>query len=252
MSAASAPNLPPEPSTAVTAAPPGVPGGRLDVPAPAVAAAPLLAPWPPAAQWATAFLLGIVAALLAVHWFTSSRGGARAADLDRVYRVDLNRAGEAELRQLPGIGEKLAQRIAEYRRTHGAFRRIEDLRKVPGIGPVTLERLRDFVCVGPEDDEGEEDEAAAASPAPAPATKKAGPSKKEAALQGVVIDVNRAPLAELQRLPGIGPKKSQRIVDERGKRPFATVAELRRVPGIGPKTLEKLRPYVTTGGAAGH
>jgi competence protein ComEA len=74
-----------------------------------------------------------------------------------------------------------------------------------------------------------------------------GLSKKELALKGVVIDVNRAPLAELQRLPGIGPKMSQRIVDERGKRPFATVAELRRVPGIGPKTLEKLRPYVTTG-----
>jgi competence protein ComEA len=261
MDAAQAPNPTPETSTAVTGAPLGVPGGRLDVPAPAVAAppvalekppnqSPLLAAWPPAALLTTGVLLGILGTLLAVHWFTSSPAGARPADLDRAYRVDLNRASEAELRQLPGIGEKLAQRIEAYRRTHGPFRRVEDLRKVPGFGPATLERLRDFACVGPDDANAEKEAVPAA--APLPAIKKTALSNKELALQGVVIDVNRAPLTELQRLPGIGPKLSQRIVDERAKRPFATVAELRRVAGIGPKTLEKVRPYVTVGdGPAG-
>lgn len=71
--------------------------------------------------------------------------------------------------------------------------------------------------------------------------------KKEMALEGP-IDINRATAADLQRLPGIGPKLSQRIVDERQKGPFKSVAELRRVPGIGPKILEKLRPHVTVGG----
>ncbi len=54
--------------------------------------------------------------------------------------------------------------------------------------------------------------------------------------------------AQLQKLPGIGLKRSQRIIGERGKKPFQTVDELRRVSGIGPKTLEKLRPFVIVGG----
>ena len=46
--------------------------------------------------------------------------------------------------------------------------------------------------------------------------------------------------------PGVkGLRK--RIVDEREKRPFLTKEDLRRVPGVGPKTLDKLRPYITTG-----
>ena len=49
----------------------------------------------------------------------------------------------------------------------------------------------------------------------------------------------------MQKLPGIGPKLSQRILDERARGAFKSVEDLRRVPGIGPKTLEKLRPLVT-------
>jgi competence protein ComEA len=69
--------------------------------------------------------------------------------------------------------------------------------------------------------------------------------KKEAPASPV--DVNRAGLADLQKLPNIGPVLSQRIIDERGRRPFRSVEELRRVPGIGPKTLDKLKPFVTVG-----
>ena len=67
--------------------------------------------------------------------------------------------------------------------------------------------------------------------------------KKIAALSGPV-NINTASVTELQKLPGIGPKISQRIVDERKKGLFKSVDDLRRVPGIGPKTLERLRPYV--------
>jgi competence protein ComEA len=59
------------------------------------------------------------------------------------------------------------------------------------------------------------------------------------------INVNEATVEELQRLPSVGPKRAQFIVEARQKRPFGSIEELRRVSGIGPKTLEKLRPYVT-------
>src|SRR5207249_3341132 len=92
-------------------------------------------------------------------------------------------------------------------------------------------------------------------PTPAPRVAlpavKARTSKKEASLTEL-INVNGATQEELRRLPGIGPKLSERIVDERRQRPFTSVEELRRVPGIGPKILERLRPYVTTESGSTH
>ncbi len=61
------------------------------------------------------------------------------------FPLDLNSARAEDLRELPGIGEKLAQRLVEYRRSHGGFRSVEDLRKVPGIGEKRMERLRPLV-----------------------------------------------------------------------------------------------------------
>jgi competence protein ComEA len=56
--------------------------------------------------------------------------------------IDPNRADEAELRALPGIGPALARRIVESRQSLGPFASVDDLRRVRGIGPHTLARLR--------------------------------------------------------------------------------------------------------------
>lgn len=56
--------------------------------------------------------------------------------------VDLNLASQAEIESLPGIGPQKAEAVMAYRRQHGPFRRVEDLQKVPGIGPKTVQRLR--------------------------------------------------------------------------------------------------------------
>ena len=61
--------------------------------------------------------------------------------------VDLNDGTLAELEHLPGIGPILAGRIVAHRTSHGAFRRIEDLALVPGIGKKRLEQLRPLVGV---------------------------------------------------------------------------------------------------------
>jgi len=60
---------------------------------------------------------------------------------------DINRAEPWLLEALPGIGEVLAQGIADYRSENGPFRRIEDLLKVSGIGPATFEQIKDFTNV---------------------------------------------------------------------------------------------------------
>ena len=62
-------------------------------------------------------------------------------------KIDINRAEPWLLEALPGIGEVLAQRIADYRSENGPFRRIEDLLKVSGIGPATFEKIKDYITV---------------------------------------------------------------------------------------------------------
>ena len=61
--------------------------------------------------------------------------------------VSLNTATAAELQQLPGIGPTKAAAIVEDRRRNGRYRVIEDLGRVPGIGPATIERIRNRVSV---------------------------------------------------------------------------------------------------------
>lgn len=62
-------------------------------------------------------------------------------------RVDVNRADAGELESLPGIGPALAGRIVAERARLGGFRSVDDLLGVRGIGPATLERLRERVVV---------------------------------------------------------------------------------------------------------
>lgn len=67
----------------------------------------------------------------------------------------------------------------------------------------------------------------------------------------LLVDVNAARIEELELLPGIGPAKAMAILalrEERGA--FGSIDELDEVKGIGPATLERLRPFATTGDSA--
>ncbi len=61
--------------------------------------------------------------------------------------VDLNRATEADLLRLPGIGPTKARAIVAYRQARGPFASVAELVQVPGIGPATLAGLADLVVV---------------------------------------------------------------------------------------------------------
>jgi competence ComEA-like helix-hairpin-helix protein len=62
--------------------------------------------------------------------------------------IDVNRADEAALQELSGVGPALARRIVEARQNR-PFRSIDDLVRVRGIGPATLSRLRSQVTIRP-------------------------------------------------------------------------------------------------------
>ncbi len=61
--------------------------------------------------------------------------------------VHLNTATLEELDALPGVGPVTAEKILAYRDEHGAFQSIDELDAVPGIGPARLEELRQLVVL---------------------------------------------------------------------------------------------------------
>jgi competence protein ComEA len=65
-----------------------------------------------------------------------------------LYPIDVNRADVGLLEELPGIGPARAAAIAASRESGGPFRSVEDLRRVPGIGPGTIAKIRDLVVTG--------------------------------------------------------------------------------------------------------
>jgi competence protein ComEA len=61
--------------------------------------------------------------------------------------IDPNLASKEDLETLPGIGPVLAQRIIDYRRAHGPYKNIADLRKVSGIGRKKLEKMKPYLTI---------------------------------------------------------------------------------------------------------
>lgn len=62
------------------------------------------------------------------------------------HHIGINSADARELAELPGIGEKTAQRIIQHRTEHGPFASVDALSDVRGIGHKTVEKLRPFVA----------------------------------------------------------------------------------------------------------
>lgn len=132
-------------------------------------------------------------------------------------KININTAYLPQLAKLPGIGPSLAKAIIRYRDKHGPFTTVDDLLKVPGIGPNRLDRMKGMISLKEKDIDGKDGK----------------------------INLNTASPQELATITGIGPKISMAIVDYRIRNgPFHSIEELTNVPRIGQKTCEKLRQYL--------
>jgi competence protein ComEA len=102
-------------------------------------------------QVAVAALVALALAAMIGWWACHGgwRGGLieieRADLLTARFEVDINAADWPELIQLPGVGQTLGRRIVESRQTIGPFASHDDLRRVHGIGPKTLEQIRPYL-----------------------------------------------------------------------------------------------------------
>jgi competence protein ComEA len=86
--------------------------------------------------------------------------------------ININTAGATELQQVPGIGPSTAQKILDTRKSYGAFKSVDDLLAIKGIGPKKLEKMRKYLTVGkPRATKQSSSPQTAAAPAKPPPTK---------------------------------------------------------------------------------
>ncbi len=88
----------------------------------------------------------VAAALLAALVLTT--GPAFAATQAPAGKVNLNTATVSQLEDLPGVGPALAARIVEHRQKNGAFKSVDDLMAVKGIGEKNFSKLQGLLSVG--------------------------------------------------------------------------------------------------------
>lgn len=66
---------------------------------------------------------------------------------ERGFKIDINRVSYEELQVKRAVTPKLAKSIIEYRRLHGQFRSLEELKEIKGIGNYRYEKLKDLFLV---------------------------------------------------------------------------------------------------------
>jgi competence protein ComEA len=110
-------------------------------------------------QVVVASLVGLALLGMGVYWVVQGGPRGELIEIDRAkpltakYLVDINKAEWPEFAELPDVGETLARRIVESRRAVGDFHDHNDLRRVRGIGPRTLEKLKPYLLPMPGQEE---------------------------------------------------------------------------------------------------
>jgi competence ComEA-like helix-hairpin-helix protein len=97
--------------------------------------------------------------------------------------IDINSASSVQLQEVPGIGPATADKILAMRKSYGAFKSVDDLLSVRGIGPKRLEKMRKYLVAGhasPGRKPGGSASTSAIKPATCASCSRAAPGKKAA------------------------------------------------------------------------
>ena len=92
--------------------------------------------------------------------------------------ININTAGAAELEEVPGIGPSTAKKTLDTRKAYSAFKSVDDLLAIKGIGPKRLDKMRKYLTAGkvPAQKQSTSPERAA-SPTKPPPQKSPSPQK---------------------------------------------------------------------------
>jgi len=150
---------------------------------------------------------------------------------DHQLKYDLQNITKEELITIPGIGEKKAEVILQYKEDNGFKAKIE-LMNVKGIGEKTYEKIKKyFIDLAFED-------------------STTTIIQKRQLVNSIPnkININTADKNELTKITGIGPSKADKIIALRAKvGRFEKKEDLLQIKGIGKKTLEKMSEQITLG-----
>jgi len=153
-------------------------------------------------------------------------------ETEKIEKIDINKAEIENLSKLPGIGPVKSQAIVDYREKNGEFNSLIELTNIKGIGKKTLAKLLPYLEIIGDSAEVYAFVAEETSTSDTPLTT--GTTEK--------ININSVSVKQLQDLSGIGQKKAQAIIDYRNEHgSFQTIEEIMSVKGIGQGIFDKIK-----------
>jgi len=151
--------------------------------------------------------------------------------------ININTATAIELQKLPRIGPSTAQSIIKYRDEHGRFKRKTEITNVPRIGEALYNSIKDKITV--ENVYAKAPKKTAQKPVVKKPVLGANPISEK-------INVNTAGVDELAKLPKIGKKTAEKIIEYRSKNgKFRDIKDVMNVSGISVTTFDSIKDKIT-------